>query len=67
VSAVVIPLKIRRGSFAAQIAIDALIIHIELAYDVLRVLVFYVSHGGGGVAGKCISHRPVFSITYLSR
>jgi hypothetical protein len=44
-AAVIVPLEIGRRGFAAQIAIDALIIDIEFAWDVLGVFVRGVGHG----------------------
>jgi hypothetical protein len=44
VAAVVISLEICRGGFAAQITIDALIIDIEFARDVLGIFVRGVGH-----------------------
>jgi len=44
VAAVVIPLEVCRGGFAAQIAIDALIIDVEFARYVLGVLVRGICH-----------------------
>jgi len=44
-AAIIVPLEIGRGSFAAQIAIDALIIDIEFARHVFGVFVCDVGHG----------------------
>jgi len=44
VAAVVIPLEVCRGGFAAQITIDALIIDIEFARYVLGIFVRGVGH-----------------------
>ena len=45
VAAVVVPLEIGRRGFAAQIAIDALIIDIEFAWYVFGVFVRDIGHG----------------------
>jgi hypothetical protein len=45
VAAVVVPLEIGRRGFAAQIAIDALIIDIEFARYVFGVFVRGIGHG----------------------
>ena len=44
VSAVVIPCKIRGRRFTAEIAIDALIVDVIFAADILRVFVGEISH-----------------------
>jgi hypothetical protein len=43
-AAVIITLEVRRGCLAAEIAVDALIIHIVCAFDVVRVFVCCVCH-----------------------
>ena len=45
VSAVVVALEVRGGGFAAQVAIDALVIDIEFARDIVAVFVCCVCHG----------------------
>ena len=44
VSAVVVPLEIGRRGFAAQIAIDALIIDVKFPGDIFRVFVCRICH-----------------------
>lgn len=44
VTTIFIPLEVRRGGFAAQITVDALIIDVESAFSVLRIAVFLVGH-----------------------
>ena len=44
VTAVVTAFEIVRGGFAAQITVDALLIDVKLALDVLRPLVCFVGH-----------------------
>jgi hypothetical protein len=44
-AAVVVPFEIGRRSFAAQVAIDALIIDVELARYVFGVFVCGIGHG----------------------
>src|SRR4051812_26410210 len=43
-TAVVVAFEIRRGRFAAEIAIDALIIDVEFSFHILRVLICSVCH-----------------------
>lgn len=43
-SPVIIPLEIRRRRFATQIAVNALVVHIEKTVDVLRVAIGKVCH-----------------------
>jgi hypothetical protein len=43
-AAVVIALKVGRRSFAAQIAIDALIVDIELSFYVFRIFICDIGH-----------------------
>jgi LytS/YehU family sensor histidine kinase len=45
---VVVPLEIGRRRFAAQIAVDTLIVDVELPIYVLRVFIRNVSHGFPG-------------------
>jgi hypothetical protein len=45
VAAVVVPFEIGRRGFAAQIAIDALIIDIEFAWYIFGVFVRGIGHG----------------------
>ena len=45
VSAVIVALEVRGGGFAAQVAIDALVIDIEFARDIVAVFVCCVCHG----------------------
>jgi hypothetical protein len=44
-TAVIVPFKIGGRSFAAQIAVDALIVHVEFAGYVLGVFVCGIGHG----------------------
>jgi hypothetical protein len=44
-AAVIVPFEIRGRGFAAQIAVDALVIYIEFARYVLGVFVRGVGHG----------------------
>ena len=44
VTAIVIALEIRRSGFAAQIAVDALVIHEKFSLNVVAVFVCYVCH-----------------------
>src|SRR5437588_10537300 len=50
VAAVVVAFEIGRGGFAAQIAVDALIVDIEFSRYVLGVFVRSVGHGFSGYA-----------------
>ena len=49
VATVIITLEIGRGGLAAKVAVDALIVHVEGAGDVLGVFVCCVSHVRDGV------------------
>jgi hypothetical protein len=44
VSAIVIALEIRRSGLAAQVAINALVIHEKFSLNVVAVFVCYVCH-----------------------
>jgi hypothetical protein len=44
-SAVVVPLIIRGRSFPAEIAVDALVIDVELSVYIFWILICCVSHG----------------------
>ena len=43
-AAVVVPLKIRRRSLAAEVAVDALIVDVKLPFDIFGVFVSDISH-----------------------
>ncbi len=43
-TSVVISFEVGRGGFAAKIAVNALVIDVELPVDVLRIFVRYVGH-----------------------
>jgi len=44
ISPVVIACETVRGGLTTEVAVDALVVHVELALNVVRILVFYFSH-----------------------
>lgn len=44
VTTVLVPPEIVRSGLAAQVAVDALVIDVEFARDVLRIFICYISH-----------------------
>jgi hypothetical protein len=68
-TAVVVAFEICGGGFTAQIAVDALIVHVIGTCHVLGVFVCCVSHcldEVGGLRGAIVVLNPLLSITFSS-
>ena len=64
VAAVIIAFEVRRGRLTAEITIDALIIHVKLAPDVVAVFVCCVCHSFLSKK-KCLKSPPLPEIAIV--
>jgi hypothetical protein len=61
VTAVVVAFEIIRSGFAAEIAVNALIVHVVFASNVFRIFVCYISHKFAFSGGKICGSNPVMA------